>query len=217
MLEKKKGFFITFEGAEGSGKSTQVKLLGDYLASEKIEYISTREPGGVKISEQIREILLNPENTAMSDLTEFLLYSAARAQHVYEKINPAIESGKIVISDRFSFASFAYQGYGRGLDLKMIFDITRTATFGLEPDLIFLLDIDPGIGVEKAKLKSQKIYNTSSGGDRLENEDISFHNKVRNGYIELAAKFKNVCFIQYSAIEVVQQQIISELKKRKMI
>lgn len=215
--QKKRGYFITFEGAEGSGKSTQVKLLGEYLKSKNMDYICTREPGGVKISEQIRDILLNPENTAMSDLTEFLLYSAARSQHVFEKIKPAINDGKIVISDRFSFASFAYQGYGRGLDLNMIFDITNTATFGLEPDIIFLLDIDPEIGVEKAKIKSQKIFNTSSGGDRLENEDISFHNKVRDGYLELAKKFANVCLIKFDSIENIQNRIITELSKRNII
>ncbi len=209
----KKGFFITFEGAEGSGKSTQVKLLSDFLHKEKIDFIITREPGGTEISEQIRAILLDPANTSMSGLTEFLLYSASRAQHVYEKIKPSIENGKIVISDRFSFASLAYQGYGRGLNLQMINEITKTATQSVSPDLIFLLDIEPSIGVEKAKLKSQKIFSTSSGGDRLENEDLNFHNKVRNGYIELSKTNSNVCFIEYATVETVHFRIISELYK----
>ncbi|HON55392.1 MAG TPA: dTMP kinase [bacterium] len=212
-MAAKRGYFITFEGAEGSGKSTQVKLLCEYLAKKKIDYEVSREPGGTDIGEQIREILLNPKNSKMCAVTELLLYSASRSQHIYERIKPAIESGKIFISDRFSFATLAYQGYGRKIDLELIKKITDIAVQGIEPDLIFLLDIDPLVGVNKAKIKSQAIYATENG-DRLENESIEFHNDVRNGYLELACQNHNVKVIEYAPIEIVHQQIIKTLEQK---
>ncbi len=203
----KKGYFITFEGAEGSGKSTQVELLVNYLKEKKISVITTREPGGTEIGEQIRQVLLNPENTQMSYITELLLYSASRAQHVQQKILPAVNEGKIVISDRFSFASLAYQGYGRGIELGLIRKLTEIATQGMEPDLIFLLDINPEVGLAKAKIKSNTLFNTSDG-DRLEKENIEFHNRVRNGYIELSGQYNNVRLIEYAEIKKVHSNII---------
>ncbi|HPN30570.1 MAG TPA: dTMP kinase [bacterium] len=204
----RKGYFITFEGAEGSGKSTQVELLVKYLQKKKIPFITTREPGGTEIGEQIREILLNPKNSNMSHLTELLLYSASRSQHVFQKIVPAVDDGKIVISDRFSFASLAYQGYGRGIELDLINNLTKIATQGLNPDLIFLLDINPEVGLAKAKIKSNALYNTENG-DRLEKEDLSFHNRVREGYLKLSQTHKNVRLIEYDKIEIVHSKIIN--------
>lgn len=210
---KKRGYFITFEGSEGSGKSTQVRLLTEYLRKKNIRFVTSREPGGTEIGEQIREIVLNPRNSEMCSITELLLYSASRAQHVYQKIKPAIEDGKIFISDRFSFATLAYQGYGRKINIDIIKKLTDIAVQGIEPDLIFLLDIDPNIGVAKAKLKSQTIFNTENG-DRLENESIDFHNDVRNGYLELAAQYSNVKLIEYSSIENVHNKIIKTLEEK---
>jgi len=205
-MKKLNGLFITFEGAEGSGKSTQVKLLADYLKAKNIDVEISREPGGTNIGEQIREILLNPKNIEMHSITELLLYSASRAQHIFEKIIPAINAGKIFISDRFAFASLAYQGYGRQIDLDIIYKITEIATNKIMPDLIFLLDAPVEIGLEKAKKKSQNIYNNSTG-DRLENEDLDFHQRVRNGYLTLAKTNKNVRLITYDSIENVHNQI----------
>jgi len=212
MNSRKHGYFITFEGAEGSGKTTQVELLVKYLNTRNIPVITSREPGGTAIGEQIRAILLKPENSEMCYLTELFLYSASRAQHVHQKIIPAIDDGKVFISDRFSFASLVYQGYGRFIDLKIIKELTRIATQGIEPDIIFLLDIDPAIGVEKAKIKSNAMFNTNNG-DRLENEDIEFHKRVRQGYLELAKQSENVRLIEYDTIENVHNQIIEIFEK----
>jgi len=204
---KNKGLFITFEGPEGSGKSTQVKLLSEYLTKQKIKNLTTREPGGTNISEQIREILLNPKNTEMHYITELLLYSASRSQHILEKIKPALERGITCISDRFSLASLAYQGYGRKIDLNLINTLTEIATQNLKPDLIFLLDIDIELGIERAKLKSNNLFNTDNG-DRLENENIEFHKNIRNGYLELAKQFKNIHLIKYeNSIQKIHKKI----------
>jgi dTMP kinase len=175
-----KGKFISFEGIEGTGKSTQAKLLQQGLLGLGYEVILTEEPGGTLISLRIREILLSVDHTNMKPLTELLLYNAARAQHIEEVILPALNRGAVVITDRFTDSTFAYQGYGRGIDLKLLESIDRIATNGLRPDMTILLDLD----VETGLMRNRRINKT----DRLELEDVEFHKRVRKGYHELAAK-----------------------------
>jgi len=175
-----KGKFISFEGIEGTGKSTQAKLLQQGLLGLGYEVILTEEPGGTLISLRVREILLSVDHTNMKPLTELLLYNAARAQHIEEVILPALNRGAVVITDRFTDSTFAYQGYGRGIDLKLLESIDRIATNGLRPDMTMLLDLD----VETGLKRNRRINKT----DRLELEDVEFHERVRKGYHELAAK-----------------------------
>ena len=171
-----KGRFITFEGSEGSGKSTQIELIRRYLERKGRSVIFVREPGGVVISEKIREILLSIDHKAMSNECETLLYMAARAQLVAEVIAPALKKGKIVLCDRFLDSTIVYQGYGHGIDLKFIKAIGRFATKGINPDLTFIFDIDAKKGL--ARINRAK--------DRIEQRTISYHNKVRNGYLAIA-------------------------------
>jgi len=175
-----RGKFISFEGIEGTGKSTQAKLLQQSLLGLGYEVILTEEPGGTLISLRIREILLSVDHTNMKPLTELLLYNAARAQHIEEVILPALNRGAVVITDRFTDSTFAYQGYGRGIDLDLLESIDKIATNGLRPDMTMLLDLD----VETGLKRNRRINKT----DRLELEDVEFHERVRKGYHELAAK-----------------------------
>ncbi|MCX5782537.1 MAG: dTMP kinase, partial [Elusimicrobia bacterium] len=176
----KKGIFITFEGIDGCGKSTQSKLIYDYLKKNGHKVVYTREPGGTKFAEYIRNILLNPKNQ-ISPLAELFLYESGRAEHVKRTILPAIKSKSIIICDRFFDATIAYQGYGRGLDIKMIEKLNYFASQGIIPDLTILLDISASEGLKRVK-KLKK-------NDRMEKEKISFYNKVRRGYLLLAKKF----------------------------
>ncbi|MFH1073970.1 MAG: dTMP kinase [Candidatus Firestonebacteria bacterium] len=173
--------FITFEGPEGSGKTTQIKLLVHYLKSRGISVVETREPGGSEIAEKIRELLLDPRNKKMAAPAELLLYLASRAQHIKDKIKPSLEKGKTVICDRFSDSTMAYQGYARGISKQLIQSMNNFATSGLKPDLTFYVDIDVDIGLRRARKRSGRK-------DRLELEKTSFHNKVRRGYLALAEK-----------------------------
>jgi dTMP kinase len=199
--------FITFEGPEGAGKTTQIKKLASYLESEQKNVVLTREPGGTGISEAIRGILLDAGNKLMDDRTELLLYAAARAQHVREVIIPALGSDKIVICDRFSDSTLAYQGYGRGLDIDLISKLNAIATDGLKPDLTILLDIDVKVGL-------QRVENIRLGFDRLEGERLEFHEKVRQGFLTLAEqnpKRIRVISAEQTAEEIFQQ-IVFEVK-----
>lgn len=175
-----KGLFITFEGVEGSGKSTQLEKLARYLRQQGKVVLTTREPGGNRLGSLIRNILLNPELMEMDDKTELLLYLAGRAQHVAEVIKPALADGQIVLCDRFSDSTLAYQGYGRGLPLKQIIDINSWATGDLNPDLTVFLDVGTREGLKRA---------TRREADRIEREKLEFHQRVRKGYLELAEKF----------------------------
>jgi dTMP kinase len=177
-----KSCFIVFEGPEGAGKSTQIKQLVNALCEQGLDIVQTREPGGTPAADAIRKVLLDPELT-ISSLTEFLLYSASRAQHVEEVIKPALEQNKVVVCDRFFGASVAYQGYGRGLELEFIYDLTTRVTQGITPDLVLLLDIDPQVGLERIAQRGQK--------DRLELADLSFHQKVREGFLAQAKENSN--------------------------
>ena len=163
-----KGLFITFEGIEGCGKTTQAELLADYFQQQGREVLLTREPGGPKISESIRKILLSKDNFEMLPETEMLLYMASRSQHTGEWIIPAIESGKDVISDRYYDSSIAYQGAARKIERNIIDIIIKYATFGLRPDLTFLIDLPTEKGLSRLKIGQV---------DRLEQESLEFHNK----------------------------------------
>ncbi len=174
----KKGLFITFEGTDGSGKTTQIKLLEAYMMKKGYEVVLSREPGGTRVSEIIRDFILDPRNKEIVPLTEMILYAASRAQHVAEIIEPAIESGKIVICDRYVDSSYAYQGGGRGVDLKSIADVNRIAIHGTVPDITFFLDIDPEISIKR------RI--NSTGADRIEQEKLDFHRRVYDGYKKLS-------------------------------
>ncbi len=174
----KKGLFITFEGTDGSGKTTQIKLLEAYMMKKGYEVVLSREPGGTRVSEIIRDLILDPRNKEIVPLTEMILYAASRAQHVAEIIEPAIESGKIVICDRYVDSSYAYQGVGRGVDLKSVADVNRIAVHGTVPDITFFLDIDPEISIKR------RI--NSTGADRIEQEKLDFHRRVYDGYKKLS-------------------------------
>lgn len=174
------GFFISFEGIEGTGKTTQARLLSERLVEKGYEVILTQEPGGTVIGNRIREILLHVEHREMSYMAELLLYNAARAQHLSEKIVPALNDGKVVITDRFTDSTVAYQGYGRGIDISLIMSIDSIATDGIKPHLTILFDLDVEAG-----LKRNRGINKV---DRLELEDIEFHKKVREGYLHISEK-----------------------------
>ena len=175
------GLFITFEGPEGSGKTTQVRLLHAHLQSQGLHVVLTREPGGTPIGEMVRQILLSPRHAEMAPETEFLLFSAARAQHVRQVIAPQLADGAVVLCDRFADSSLAYQGYARGLDLAQLLTITRFATGGLAPDITFYFDLDVRLGIQRKQRDDAPL-------DRLDAQALDFHERVRRGYLELAAQ-----------------------------
>ena len=177
---------ITFEGVEGSGKTTQINRLNDYLSRKRIPCVITREPGGCPISEEVRKIILNPDHREMAPLTELLLYEAARAQHVEEVIAPLMKKGGVVISDRFSDASIAYQGFGRKVGLKLIEALNRVSSQGIKPDVTFLLDCPPRVGLKRALQRNEVLQKEEEG--RFELEEAPFHDRVRRGYLALAKK-----------------------------
>lgn len=170
--------FITLEGPEGGGKSTQAQRLADHLRSQKLDVLFTREPGGTEIGDQIRQVIMSLENKSMSPEAEFLLFSASRAQVVRELIRPHLEQGGIVICDRFYDSSLAYQGYGHELDLELLRTITGFVTGGLIPDLTILLDLTSELGLERRKQDGR--------WNRLDDYDLAFHERVREGYLLLA-------------------------------
>lgn len=176
--------FISFEGIEGSGKTTQIKLLADQLEKEGYEVLITREPGGCPIADQIRHILLHPDNDRLVPDAELLLYAAARAQHVAEVIHPALEQCKIVLCDRYCDATLAYQGYARGLDLGLVQQLNKLAAGTCRPNLTLLLDMQPDQGLNRAQ--SRNAVATGPAEGRFEQESLMFHSKVRQGYLELA-------------------------------
>lgn len=178
-----KGIFITIEGGEGTGKTTQLKLIEEYLKEEMLKYILTREPGGIDISEQIRKIILDRNNTAMDARTEALLYAASRRQHLIERVIPALNEDKIVICDRFIDSSLAYQGFARGLGIEEVLKINEFAIEGHMPNLTIYLDIEPSIGLNRINKDREREIN------RLDLERNSFHEKVREGYHILIEKY----------------------------
>ncbi len=214
------GKFIVFEGVEGGGKTTQIKLLENWLLGQgqwsqllpkfiDLEVIVTREPGGTKLGKALRELLLNPDISGeqIQQKAELLLYAADRAQHIEALIKPCLERGAIVLCDRFIDSTIAYQGYGRGLDLELIQQLNNIATGGLKSDLTFWLDIDVEIGLTRAKSRG-KI-------DRMEQANIQFHRRVQQGYQELAKNNPLIVRIDASlTTEKVQQQIQEILRQK---
>ncbi len=179
--------FISFEGIEGCGKTTQVELLAEFLSKRGIPYLVTREPGGTQLGKLIRQILLDPAHSEMEPLTELFLYAADRAQHIAQVIRPTLKASRWLICDRFGDATTVYQGYGRDQDLAFIQQLNEMATQGLWPNLSLLLDCPVEIGLDRAR---QRIMETDVEGreDRFEQQGIAFHQKVREGYLELAAQ-----------------------------
>ena len=177
--------FITFEGIEGSGKTTQIKLLAQQLRQRGYQVLQTREPGGCQIADQIRGILLHPDNAAMVSRAELLLYAAARAQHVEEIVQPALAAGKIVLCDRFTDATLAYQGDGRGLDRGLISQLNKLAAGDCRPDLTLLFDLPVTIGLGRALQRESDQQDSSEG--RFERETLEFHQRIRDGYLALAS------------------------------
>jgi len=191
-------------GIDGSGKTTQVKFLGDYLASRGYSVVLTREPGGSRVGEAIREILLNPSYKEMDGRTEALLYAAARAQHVFQVILPALREGKVVLCDRFLDSSLAYQGYGRGMAVDQIELINSVATGGLKPDLVVLLDFCHAAGLDRIRKAGQLA-------DRIEQEDAGFYQRVREGFLTLASREPG----RYRVIDAFQpvEKVSDEVRK----
>ena len=177
--------FITLEGIEGSGKSTQIQHICRFLNTSGLGCVSTREPGGTSIGKKIRSILLDPDSNVMDPATELLLYTADRIQHLQEIVRPAIASGQIVVCDRYFDATVAYQGVARGLDMAMIYDLHRFICAGLKPDLTFLLDLPPEIGLKRAR-HQLAVGARTIDESRFENEAIAFHERVRTGYLTIA-------------------------------
>lgn len=203
------GFFITFEGIEGSGKTTQIRLLADYLQNKGYEVLVSREPGGTPLGEKIRNLLLDPQYDFMDYRTEVLLYAADRAQHVKEKIKPALGKGKIVISDRFADSNLAYQAAGRGLDYEMVYQINDWVIDSTWPDLTFILDIDIKEGLNRARAQSSEAE-----GDRLEREVDEFHQRVRDAYLQMAEKERFALVNAGESIENVQKNIENIISRR---
>jgi len=201
--------FVTFEGCEGVGKTTQLEKLKEYLQKTGQKAIFVREPGSTPISEQIRKIILNPENTEMSPVTEALLYAAARAQHVAEVIRPAIQRGDLIICDRYIDSSIAYQGYARGLGDKMIKQINDPAMGECIPDLTIFLDLDPA-----KKFRTEHVED-----DRMENESSDFHNKVYQGYVnEIASSNGRIVPIKpIFGIDETFEMILKVMRERGII
>lgn len=209
----KKGLLLSFEGCEGAGKTVVINEIYSWVLSMGYNCIKTREPGGINISEQIREVILNKDNTSMDGRTEALLYAAARRQHLVEKVIPALEEGKIVLCDRFIDSSLAYQGYARELGIEDVMSINKFAINEYMPDITILLDIEPKIGLERININKDREIN------RLDLEKLDFHQKVREGY-NLLYKHNKERIIKVNAnqnknnvIEDVKNILISKLQK----
>ncbi|MGG0179000.1 dTMP kinase [Gottfriedia acidiceleris] len=177
-----KSLFITFEGPEGAGKTTIINMISEELRKRSVNFISTREPGGIRIAENIRNIILDTENIEMDKRTEALLYAAARRQHLAEKVIPALSEGKIVLCDRFVDSSLAYQGVGRGIGIDEIYNINQFAIDGLMPDLTIYFDLDPKVGLNRVHQADEREIN------RLDLEELDFHLKVQSGYAEIMSR-----------------------------
>ena len=179
----KRNLFITFEGPEGAGKTTVIQKIAERLAQENIDVLSTREPGGIEIAEKIRAVILDPAHTAMDERTEALLYAAARSQHYFEKVRPALDAGKMVICDRFIDSSLAYQGYARGIGVDEVLAINEFAIGKKLPDVTILFDLAPEVGLARIYAHGNREVN------RLDVESLAFHEKVREGYLQLVERY----------------------------
>ena len=204
-----RGKFVAFEGCEGSGKSTQLRLLSEYLTENGVDFILTREPGGSEISEEIRKIILNGKNTAMCDECEALLYAAARIQHLKETVIPALEAGKLVICDRYIYSSLAYQGFARGLGEEFIEGINRAAIDNYPADITVFLDISP-----------TDAFNRKHGADkddRMEQLGLAFHERVYAGYKALIKKHPDICAVYCGGTKYETAENVKNLLREKDI
>ncbi|NLJ81066.1 MAG: dTMP kinase [Firmicutes bacterium] len=198
------GLFITLEGVDGVGKSTQAHFLKEFLEKEGHRVRHTFQPGGTELGSQIRDLLLNPAHSELQEKAEILLYAADRAQHVFEIIRPALQRSETVICERFTDSSIAYQGYGLGLDVEMVKTINRWATAGLDPDLTIYLDAEPSLSLQKTK------------GDRIEQRTVDYYTRVRYGYLEIAkAEPERVMVVPASGTrEEVAERVIEAFRGR---
>ena len=199
--------FITFEGPDGSGKTTQAQMLAEYLQRRGMAVLHTREPGGTAISEQIRDVILSTRNQSIQHETEALLFSAARAQIVSELIRPALAAGKIVVCDRYADSTMAYQGYGLGLDLEALRAITRFATGGLVPDMTFYIDVPAEIGLTRRQRGET---------NRLDQKDLAYHARVREGFLKMAKEEPQRWIVVDGTqpVDQVQQEIRKKLEEK---
>ncbi|WP_226679409.1 dTMP kinase [Mesobacillus jeotgali] len=204
-----KGIFITIEGPDGSGKTTILQMLAENLEKEGHAVVATREPGGIEIAEQIRKVILDPDNTAMDPRTEALLYAAARRQHLAEKVKPALNAGKVVLCDRFVDSSLAYQGHARGLGIDEVYSINEFAIENMMPAMTLYFDVAPEIGLERINKNKGREVN------RLDMEKLEFHQKVREGYMIIAEKFPDrIAKIDASKeLEAVYKQAEAKIKE----
>ena len=200
--------FITLEGPEGSGKTSAIKLVKEQLEKEGHQIVMTREPGGTPISEQIRNVILDKNNTSMDYRTEALLYAASRRQHLVEKVWPNVKEGKLVICDRYLDSSLAYQGYARELGVEDILNVNMYATEGTFPDLTLLFDLEPEVGLARINANADREVN------RLDLEKLDFHHRVRNGYLSLAKRFPDR-FVIIDASKDLEEVASSALKAIK--
>lgn len=203
------GLFITLEGLEGSGKTTQQKYIVDELRDKGFDVLLTREPGATRLGKRIRELLLDPEWSEMTPRAEILLFAADRAQHVEEVVKPALEDGKIVISDRYFDSNLAYQGYGRGLDIEIVKKINLWAVDYLKPDLTLFLDLPVEVGLARARAQT-----VDKLGDRLEREELKFYQQIRDGYLKLAEESERFRVIDANrSIKEVKADILQAIEE----
>jgi dTMP kinase len=214
-MTRHRGVFLTFEGPDGAGKSTHALSLTEMLRARGSEVVLTREPGGTTFGEQVREILLDPKTGTIASVTELLMYESIRAHHVQTVILPALKRGAIVISDRFTDASIAYQGYGRKIPLKIVKTLNAIATDGLEPDVTVLLDVNSEVGLTMART-SERGETGKGQLDRIESAGRAFHRRVRRGYHELAstAKRRIVVVKRRSTVEETFAAVLAALRSR---
>lgn len=208
-----RGLFITFEGADGCGKSTQLKFLAQFLEQNNVSVVCTREPGGSPIAEKIRGILLDKENLEMNAVTETLLYAAARAEHVRKVVRPALDAGKVVLCDRFIHSSYAYQGFGRGLGVRLVRRLNKRALDNCMPDITIFINISPERAFERMNELKQR--------DRLESESLEFHRRVFNGFIKIS-KSKGVISIDAKGSkrqthELIIQKLMPVIRRAGLI
>ncbi|WP_059048767.1 dTMP kinase [Paenibacillus senegalimassiliensis] len=206
MNHQAKGLFITLEGGDGSGKTTVMREMEQVLREQGVEFVTTREPGGIEIAEKIRSIILNPQHTAMDARTEALLYAASRRQHLAEKVEPSLDKGITVLCDRFLDSSLAYQGYARGLGMDEVLEINLFATKGRFPDLTFYLDITPEAGLARIASSQSREVN------RLDMESLQFHQKVREGYLLIAEMYPERIRIVDASLS--KEQVAAEIRRQ---
>ncbi len=204
--------FITFEGIEGSGKTTQIQMLSNWLEERGVEHLLTREPGGTPIGDMIRRLVLDPIHSGITPSCELLLYAAARAQHIEQVIRPALEDGKLVLCDRFKDATIAYQGFGRGLPLDLVLGLHEFDVLSLKPDLTLLFDIDARLALGRAR---QRDTAKSSDENRFELEGLEFHQRVRTGYLEIAGSEPDRFLVidARGSVAEVHQRVVTEVQR----